>query len=336
MDTTLPAIANNYLFLPVEFLSGNLVTRCTNEIAELQTADELIEKGHAERKGKRFRQALELYEKALTVDPCHELGLFWAGYSLLPFKDWSAIIDELYGKQWRLAVNRSIGYYQKLINLKEQNKDMTRMTLSSCYVNLGVGYNLLDNKSKAEEWWQKAIDFDGDALGYCYLGSLRKKMDRIDEAIVLLNKAIAKNGKYALPYYYLGKIRMNRNERDLALRCFRCYLEYIDRKDPWEKECISFADDYVEIHSPPSEMRLKAAEQSWKTKEAKMENPVKNDKPSGPGTAIESGIPHTVADEKELYELFLTCWDQSVASPSYKKSTWKEMREFFWRFGWRI
>ena len=336
METTLPAIARNDQFLPMEFLSGTLVERCINEIAEFQSADELVDKGHKERLAKRYRQALELYEKALTVDPSHESALFWAAFSLTPNKERKAIIVELYGTRWQVAANRSIEYYQRLIKTKEKNKDKTTVLMSNCFVNQGVDYDLINETGKAEECWQKAVGIDGNAVAYFDLGLIRHRTGRMEEAIVLLNKAIAQEKTYASSYVILGKIRMKRKENDLALRCFKCYLEYVDKNDQWEKEDISFAEDYLEVHNPPSEMRLKAAEKRRNEMEAKMENPVKNDKPSDPGTAIESGIPHTFADEKELYELFLTCWDQSVASPSYKKSTWKEMREFFWRFGWRI
>jgi tetratricopeptide (TPR) repeat protein len=320
----------------MEFLNGNLVVRCMNEIAEFQSADELVEKGHEERKAKRYRKALELYEKALTVDPCHESALFWAGYCLLPSREWKAVVDDLFGTRWQLAVNRSIGYYQKLISNKPIDDPEPLTSISCCYVNLGVGYDYLDELNKAEEYWQKAIDLDGDAVAYNNLGWLRKRMNKIDEAITLLNKAIKSNEKYAYPYFGLGKIRMARGEQRWALRCFRYYLRYVDKTDPWIQEEISFAQDYVEFHYPPLSRRLKEAEQRRKEKEAKMENTVKNDTTSDPGTAIESGIPHTAKDEEELYELFLTCWDQSVASPSYKKQSWKDMREFFWRFGWRV
>jgi tetratricopeptide (TPR) repeat protein len=337
MDTTLPAILHESSLLPVEFLSGELVTRCMNEIAVFQSADELVQKAHSERLGKRYLQSLELYEKALTVDPCHELGLFWAGYCLLPDREWEPVVAELYGTRWRLAVNQSIGYYLKLINLKEQDKDKTLTTMSSCYVNLGVGHDFLNEKSSAEECWQKAIDLDGDAVAYANLGWLRKRMDRVDDAIDLCNKAITKDKTYASSYFCLGKIRMQRNESDLALRCFIHYLKYVDMNDPYNKNTISFASDYIEFHSRPSETLLVAAEKCWKEKEeAKMENPVKNNASEGPSESIEPAIQHTDKDEKELYELFLTCWDQGVASPSYKKSTWKEMRGFLWRFGWRI
>jgi tetratricopeptide (TPR) repeat protein len=336
MDTTLPVISQGGPLLPCEFLNGNLVTRCVNEIAKLQSADELVARGHTERRAKHYRQALDLYEKALTADPSHELGLFWAGYCLLPDREWEAVVAELYGTRWRIAVSRSIGYYLKLINLKEQDKDKTLTTISSCYVNLGVGHDFLNEKSSAEECWQKAIDLDGDAVAYANLGWLRKRMDRVDDAIDLCNKAITKDKTYASSYFYLGKIRMQRNESDLVLRCFIHYLKYVDMNDPYNKNTISFASDYIEFHSEPSQARLDEAEKRWKKKEAEMENTVKNDTTSNPGTSIESGKPHTAEDEKKLYEMFLTCWDQSVGSPSYNKMSWKEMREFFWRFGWRI
>lgn len=336
MDTTLPAVLHQNDFLTMEFLSGNLVTRCANEIAELQTADELVEKGHKARREQRLRHALELYEKALTVDPSHELGLFWAGYCLLPAKDWKVVIDELYGTRWRLAVSRSTEYYKKLIKIKEDDKNRTSTAMSSCYVNLGFGYDLLDDLGRAEEWWQKAIALDEDPVAYYDLALIRKRTGRIDEAITLFNKAIQKDGTFASSYYYLGTIRMARKEQQLAAECFRQYLRYVDKNDKWEKENISVASDYIEFHNPPSEMALKEAEKRWKKKEAKMDNTDKKDPAGDPGTAIESGIPHTVADEKELHELFLTCWDQSACSPQYVKKSWGEMRDFLWRFGWRI
>lgn len=254
----------------------------------------------------------------------------------MPTKEWKAIINELYGTRRSLAIGRSIGCYQKLLHIVEEKRPEDVETMGNCYVNIGVGYNLLDDAAKAEKCWQKAIDLNEDDFAYCYLGWCRKRMGREDEAIVLLNKAIAKNERYAVPYFRLGKIRIERKERHLALRCFTNYLRYVDKTDPWIQEEISFAEDYIEVHNPPSEILLEVAKKRWKEKEAKMETPVKNDTTSDPGTAIESGKPHTVQDEKELHELFITCWDQSVGSSSYKKSSWKEMREFFWRFGWRV
>ena len=83
-DTRLPMTVYNCCNLPQEFMNGALAVRGMNEIAQLQSADELVEKGLEARKAKHYRESLELFEKALCADPCFGRALFWAGFCLLP------------------------------------------------------------------------------------------------------------------------------------------------------------------------------------------------------------------------------------------------------------
>ncbi|MBN2035709.1 MAG: tetratricopeptide repeat protein [Chitinispirillaceae bacterium] len=257
MKSGLPVSVDYACNLPQEYMSGVLVTRGMGAIAELQSADDLVEQGLKARSEEQYRRALELFEKALYVDPNHCRALFWTGFCLLPTKDYEEVINELYGNRWRVAVQRSIGYYQKLIRIiRTGDDDKIRETIreSLCLVNLGFGYDLLSNFEEGRVCYDKAIEIDNNAIAWYNIGITYTNQSKTDEAVSAFNEAITSDPEYALTWFRLGKIRKQQDEEDSAIECFASYLRYVDMDDRWEAANISYAREYLEFHTGSSDI----------------------------------------------------------------------------------
>lgn len=229
-----------------ELLAGALAARGMDEAARLRSADELVDQGLVAWDKRQYRRALDLFEKALCADPDHCRALFFAGFGLQPIRECGAVIDELYGRRWRVAVRRSIELYQRLIGIiRDGGSNPAKVDESTCLVNLGLGHMLLSNEDEAMACWQKSTELDNDAVAWSNIGFTHLFNNRFDEAIAALIKSISSDPTRAVPYFLLGRIRKDANEKEKALDCFKTYLRYVDKDDPWEAENIRFAQDHI-------------------------------------------------------------------------------------------
>ena len=80
---------------------------------------------------------------------------------------------------------------------KEIKKTNNPNLLSKKYFLLGESYRLMNKPGAAIEWYEKALDISGDKIIYFRMVDQLKKLNRYDEALVLLNDLKQKKGKTA-------------------------------------------------------------------------------------------------------------------------------------------
>jgi len=92
---------------------------------------------------------------------------------------------------------------------------------ADCWNLLGLIQILLEKEGEAAASFERAIAL-GDSPVFCNnLGSLRRKQDRVAEAIAAYRQAVARNVDFADAHFNLGSIHREKQEWEPAAECFR-------------------------------------------------------------------------------------------------------------------
>jgi tetratricopeptide (TPR) repeat protein len=242
------SVANDLSAIPA--FTGALVVRSLGEIEVLHDAGTLYKKGIAAKEAGRYKEAMEMLEKALSVDPEHLNALFELGYCHIATKDIGNFLKSYFDGAINAATERGIWYYKRYFSIRSKSGEPDEND-SGAANNLGVLYGILDNDEEEERYFRYACELDDDdATALTNLGSTLLRKNNTDEAVSYFYQAMCADPSYADSYLKLGLLRKKEKEVREAVDLFRSYLENADKNDVWEAGSIKLAKEYIESHTP--------------------------------------------------------------------------------------
>jgi serine/threonine protein kinase/Tfp pilus assembly protein PilF len=194
----------------IERIVGNVVERSKSIMANYDEAD--IMQGVSALERKNYKEAVELFEKALKNNPSsldkiqfhYSKALTAMGETLMATSQSEAKISLeksykinpensqtcfLLGKIFTVLKNNrsALDYYEKAAALDPANPDV--------YFNMGYSYAVLDDYGKAKEMYSKVIDFSPSFVDQAYfnLALIEEKTGMKKEAIEHMKKALEIN-----------------------------------------------------------------------------------------------------------------------------------------------
>lgn len=136
--------------------------------------------------------------KGLILERSELIKDLWVAFGLMREKNFGACLDYL-------------------VSLKSLYSDN-----SVFMFRLGEAYYRNKLLSQAVECWEKSIELDDLQYGaYNLLGSVMRRLGRIDEAKILLEKSIEINPRNPYPYHNLGRVYQDVGEVEKAIIYFQ-------------------------------------------------------------------------------------------------------------------
>lgn len=131
------------------------------------------------------RQAIILFKKAIQFDPNRDQAHFQLGVAFMKQKNYAAATES----------------YENVIRLNPQ--------LPDSFFNLGYLYAMSKNYAKAEKMYARVVDLKPDYLDEAHfnLALVQSRLDKNDEALVNILRAVQINPKNELAQNYLKKLR---------------------------------------------------------------------------------------------------------------------------------
>lgn len=188
-----------------------------------QGVDDLVRSGVELHDKGEYQKAIEVYKKALNIDPNSSLANYEIAFSYLAAKDYK----------------NAEKFSKKVLDLGKDN-------LLGAYITYGNALDLQGKSSKAIKTYEKAIkDFDNYLLYYNYaitclnVGKTDKAYDAALKAIsnnpshasshLILSKIMEKKGsriKAMLPLYFFLLIEPNSNRASVEYNTLRNYIDH--------------------------------------------------------------------------------------------------------------
>ena len=170
-----------------------------NKNLTLQEIFELATKNHKE---KNIKQATELYNRAIEIDPHH-----------IPANNNLGVIFKSQGKN-----QKAINCYEKIIEIDPNNIDALN--------NLAITFKSQGESQKAINCYEKIIEIDPEYIkAYNYLGNIFQELKEHRKAITFYEKAVKINPNYVVAYNNLGVIFEILGEYDIAKEKFNRSIE---------------------------------------------------------------------------------------------------------------
>ena len=110
-----------------------------------------------------------------------------------------------------------------------------------------MAYGNLDEKSKKEDAYLKAIELDEtDCIPNHNMGTVCFYRGQFDKAEHYFQTAFSSNNDHAITHYHFGLLYEAKKQYEDAIKWYRSYLDKVDRADMWEKEHIKYAVDAID------------------------------------------------------------------------------------------
>ncbi|MDR1384968.1 MAG: tetratricopeptide repeat protein [Planctomycetaceae bacterium] len=169
----------------------------------------------------KYRNAIEMFDKALELDPEDNESFFNRGCAkqkIHCFEDAERDLRTAYEKE---------------------NSDAWTIHY------LGHNFEWQGRFEESLEYFRKASDLNPDMVEwYCCYAAVLMKTKQIDEAIRQLNKTIEIDPKQAQPYFYLGEIYEERNEPTKAAEYYQLAIRPDDSLQRSQRESETINQTY--------------------------------------------------------------------------------------------
>lgn len=179
--------------------------------------------GYIKWEEKKFEESIELYKKAIELDPKYVDAYDGWAYSLYEMKKYDEAA-EIYKKALSLEPNNTFTNHYIGMNLEAQGMHDSAIMyyersiqLDPAYDEVYVSYgDLLFEQKKydqAAEMYNKAIDLERREFdAYTGLGKVYTEQNKLDEALSVLKKSIELNPENAFPYFDAGIVLIKMNK----------------------------------------------------------------------------------------------------------------------------
>ena len=177
----------------------------------------------------QLSEAVECYEKSITIKPDFALAHFNLGLIFYDLKDLNQAI-----KSYETAIEINPNYFEAHNNLGSALQFFGKMNLAvesykraiqikpdflDAQINLGVALTELGKLSEAKSCLRKAISLDSEsAMAHNTLGNVLKDQGSFDEAELCYQRAIKLKPNFASAHNNLGIILYKKNKLDDSLK----------------------------------------------------------------------------------------------------------------------
>ena len=229
---------NSFKIVDISAASTPVVPRSSTTTGPFASGQSYYDQGEALYKQKKYEEALDLYLKAVQVDPSMADAFYRIGWIYNDRGDYNSALDPL-KKAAALQPNDSASYselgyaYKNLSNLDEALKAFRQAVRlkpdkPGVHYEMGWIYNDQSRYSEAVNSLKLAISYRADyAEAHNELGYALHQLGRYSEAVQEYQTAIAQRKDYASAVYNLGMSYLALNNRNGALEQYRI-LQRID------------------------------------------------------------------------------------------------------------
>jgi tetratricopeptide (TPR) repeat protein len=215
-----------------------LVLRGLLALEKTRDADYYFYLGEEYRKKGKLKKAIEYYDKALEIDPAHEMALFCEGCCYFPHTKKTMLYDLGIDKKSRDI--RAIKVFQKLVNIRKRfsKKDW------GLFFFLGISYYFVGQHEKAIENFNIGLRLNPHhAQLFQYLGFAQNCLGLYKEAIESYEQSLKLNPKEVDLYYGIALCQRRMGLHQLSTQSFKNYISMEGDKTPrWveiAKRCVN-------------------------------------------------------------------------------------------------
>jgi tetratricopeptide (TPR) repeat protein len=201
----------------------------------------LVKKAKKYREGRKYEDAINIYQQILRIDPNEEPAYGLWGLSLVEQGQYEEAIEK-FKKAIEINPNSATAYWSwghSLRRLKQYDNAIEKFrkaleikpNYASAYGAWGDCLRYTKRFSEAEEKYRKAIEISPEYEdAYRALGRTFYEQKRYDEAILMYKKALQINPKSAIAYWGLGDCLRSKKQYSEAINNFKKVVE-IDPTD---------------------------------------------------------------------------------------------------------